>query len=106
LVDQISTMKLGKKWNESTPHTRLRAGLTAGGSSMSMGRSHGPNSPLRSTRSIGFTMLMSFGGDMPPHDDTIPCGPSSWYERPSKPTFWSLRDSSATACRACSTGAW
>ena len=40
------------------------------------GRSHGPNRPLRSTRSIGLTMLGSFGGAMPPHDDTMPCGPS------------------------------
>ena len=44
-----------------------------------MVRSHGPKRPLWSTRSIGFTMLRSFGGDMPPHDDTIPCGPSISY---------------------------
>ncbi len=40
------------------------------------GRSHGPNSPLRSTRSIGLTISRSLGGDMPPHDDTMLCGPS------------------------------
>ena len=57
----------------------MRAGFTAGGRSISIGASHGPNSPLCSTRSIGFTMLRSFGGDIPPHDDTIPCGPSISY---------------------------
>ncbi len=40
------------------------------------GRSHGPKSPLRSTRSIGLTMFRSLGGDMPPHADTMPWGPS------------------------------
>ena len=39
------------------------------------GRSHGPNRPLCSTRSMGLTMLRSFGGDMPPQDDTIECVP-------------------------------
>ena len=72
-------MKFGKKWNESMPHTGDRAGLTDGGRSISMGRSHGPNRPLWTTRSIGLTMSRSFGGDIPPHDDTIPCGPSSAY---------------------------
>ncbi len=43
------------------------------------GRSHGPNSPLRRTRSIGLTMFRSLGGDIPPHDDTMLCGPSISY---------------------------
>ena len=73
---QTSTMKLGKNRNESSPQAGWRAGFTAGGRSPMSGPSHGPNRPLRSTRSIGFTMLRSFGGDMPPHDDTMPWGPS------------------------------
>ena len=61
------------------PQAGERAGLTPAGrgSSPSMsGRSQGPKRPLRRTRSIGFTMVGSFGGAMPPHDDTMPCGPS------------------------------
>src|SRR3954462_6205348 len=76
---QTSTMKLGKNRNESVPHCFARAGLTAGGNSNSIGASQGPNSPLCSTRSIGLTQLRSFGGDMPPHDDTLACGPSMSY---------------------------
>ena len=70
-------MKFGKNTKLSTPHAFDRAGFTAGGCSNSMGFSHGPKRPLCSTRSIGFTMLRSFGGDMPPHDETMPWGPSS-----------------------------
>ena len=72
-------MKLGKKTNESIPHDGWRAGFTPVGSSARFtpsGLSQGPNNPLRRTRSIGLTVLMSLGGDMPPHDETMPCGPS------------------------------
>ena len=41
------------------------------------GRSQAPKLPLRRIRSMGLTMLGSLGGAMPPHDDTIPWGPSS-----------------------------
>ena len=41
------------------------------------GRSQGPNRPLRSTRSIGLTMLGSLGGAMPPQEEIIECGLSS-----------------------------
>ena len=76
---QISTMKLGKKRNESSPHAWWRAGFSPSGSSSSpmSGASHTPKRPLRSTRSMGFTIDSSFGGAMPPHDDTMPCGPSA-----------------------------
>ena len=70
------------------------------------GRSQGPKRPLWSTCSIGLTMLRSFGGDMPPHDDTMPWGPSSSYANASNPMPESFRDSSAVACFACRTGAW
>ena len=105
---QISTMKFGKNTNESMPHALWRAGLRPGGSSSRpmSGASHGPNRPLRSFRSIGLTMLRSFGGDWPPHDDTMPCGPSSPYASASYPYSCSLRDSSDTDCFACRTGAW
>src|ERR1700730_2402439 len=63
---QISSMKLGKKCHESIPHCGIRFGLTPGGSSasfsMTSGLSQGPNSPLRSTWSIGLTIDMSEGG--------------------------------------------
>ena len=66
-------MKFGKNRNESMPHGCDRPGLSPGGSSSEpmSGVSHGPNMPLRSTRSIGLTIIGSFGGAMPPHDDCI-----------------------------------
>ena len=41
------------------------------------GRSHGPNNPLWTALSIGLTMAGSFGGAIPPHEETMPWGPSS-----------------------------
>ena len=41
---------------------------------MTSGLSQGPNSPLRSTWSMGLTMLMSTGGDWPPQVEIIACG--------------------------------
>ena len=71
-------MKFGKNRNESTPHARCRAGFTAGGSS-SMPMSARPTA--RTARCAARARSASpcsrsFGGDMPPHDDTMPCGPS------------------------------
>ena len=54
---------------EGTAHCDLVRRLAVG-----VGRSHGPNSPLPSTRSIGLTMPGPRGGDIPPHDDTMPWG--------------------------------
>ena len=70
------------------------------------GRSQGPNSPLRSTRSMGLTISRSLGGYIPPQDETMPWGPSMPYDNPSKPWCASFLDSSATACFECRTGAW
>src|ERR1022692_3241207 len=99
---QMSTIKFGKNKKESTPHDGWRAGFRPGGSSSSpmSGASHGPKRPLCNARSIGFTMLRSFGGDMPPQDETIPCGPSILYFKASNPTEESLLDSSETDCFA------
>ncbi len=68
----------GHTMNVSVPHARWRAGLTSGGRFslllIASGLSHGPNRPLRIAFSDGLTMLGSFGGAMPPHDDTTECG--------------------------------
>ena len=100
-------MKFGKNTNESMPHVGCRAGLTVGQLvDVDVGRSHGPNRPLRSTRSIGLTMLRSLGGDMPPHDDTMRVRTVDVVGQRLEAVAWSLRDSSAVACFACRTGAW
>nr|CRL82517.1 hypothetical protein CPGR_05739 [Mycolicibacter nonchromogenicus] len=44
---------------------------------MGSGLSHGPNSPLRSTRSNGLTMDRSGGGAWPPQVDWRLCGPAN-----------------------------
>ena len=100
--------KLGKIWQESRPQGSHPAGLmpAAFWSKSRSGLSHGPKSPLRVMRSIGFSMLSANVQGWMPAVLTKRCGPSMVYAGASKPACCAAADQSGGVCFACRTGAW